>query len=229
MNIAIIPARGGSKGIPKKNIIELCGKPLIAYTIQAAQEAMLIDKVYVTTDDNDIANVSMKYCKNIIMRPDELAKDESPTLPTITHALINIPNNKDISKIVILQATSPLRVSSQIDEAILAYTEEYSSVVSVCEAEHTPFKMYTIKDGRLDDFVDKKWRGKPRQETPNVYRETGAIYVTTTNTLNSGSIIGDNPKPYIMPHEYSIDIDNLHDLKMAQLFLTERVENEEFK
>lgn len=223
MNIALIPARGGSKGILKKNIIDLRGKPLLWYTIHAALNSKLIDEVYITTDDNEIAKISSKYCNNIIKRPEELAKDDSPTLPVLLHALETIEKIDQVNKIVVLQPTSPLRQSFHIDEAICSYNKEYSSVVSVCVADHSPYKMYSFDDGHLKDFISKKWRGKPRQSIPEVYRETGAIYVTTIETLKSGSIIGDNPKPYIMQYEDSIDIDNKNDLLIAEMFLRERL------
>lgn len=222
MNIAFIPARGGSKGLYKKNIAEMCGKPLIWYTIHAALESSLVDKLYITTDDPEIADVASRFCENIIMRPDELARDDTPTLPVIQHALDNIPEKNICSNIIVLQATSPLRTGPQIDEAIKLKSDEFSSVVSVCEAEHTPYKMYSINEDTLIDFINKSWRGTPRQKIPKVYRETGAVYVTTALTLEHGSITGERPRPYIMSHDDSVDIDNKHDLMIAEMYLMER-------
>ena len=217
MNIAIIPARAGSKGLKKKNIRPLCGKPLILHTVIAALESNLIDKVLVSTDDEEVKKIVEQYDLEVIDRPKELAEDHTPTLPVLTHAIDQIEGH--ISCIVVLQPTSPLRSSKQIDEAINLYNDQCSSIISVCVAEHSPYKMFNIKNKYLQDFISKKWRGMPRQKLPTVYRENGAIYVTSVKNLLSGDIAGRNPRPFLMSSETSVDIDTFYDLCVAETII----------
>lgn len=221
-NIAIIPARGGSKGIPKKNLADLCGRPLISYTLEAALNSKCVDQTYVSTDDDEIAQLSQALGAEVVRRPVEIAQDDTPTLPAVAHVLSSIQVSNKINKVIILQATSPLRQARHIDEAFESFSKEYSSVVSVCEVEHTPYKMYRWRNQRLTDFVDKSYRRAPRQKLPKVYRENGAVYVTTSELIFAGHILGDKPKPYFMSREESADIDVPFDLKMARLLLKER-------
>ena len=149
--IALIPARGGSKGIPKKNIKNLRGKPLISYSIGSAKKTKYINKVVVSTEDKEIAEISREYDAEIIERPEELAEDESSTIDTILHALevLRAENyNPDI--IILLQPTSPLRNAEDIDSAIeLFLNSDCESVVSVCEVEHPPHWCFEIEEGYL--------------------------------------------------------------------------------
>jgi len=217
MNIAIIPARAGSKGLKKKNIRPLCGKPLILHTVIAALESKLIDKVLVSTDDEEVKKIVEQYDLEVIDRPKELAEDHTPTLPVLIHAIDQIVGH--ISCIVVLQPTSPLRSPKQIDEAINLYNDQCSSIISVCVAEHSPYKMFNIENNYLQDFISKKWRGMPRQKLPTVYRENGAIYITSVENLLSGDIAGRNPRPFLMSSETSVDIDTFYDLCVAETII----------
>ena len=134
--LAIIPARGGSKRLPRKNVLDLCGKPLIAYTIEAALKSKYIDKVIVSSDDEEILNISSNFGADIIKRPIDLANDTATTIDAIKHTIDNFEN---YDYIVLLQPTSPLRNEKHIDEAIeLLEKKKADAVVSVCEMEHSP-------------------------------------------------------------------------------------------
>jgi CMP-N-acetylneuraminic acid synthetase len=148
--IAIIPARGGSKGIPRKNIRLLAGKPLIAYTIEAAFTSKM-DKVIVSTEDEEIAEISKKYGAEVIERPKGLAKDETPTIDVIFHVLeILKAKNYNPDIVVLLQPTSPLRNAEDIYNAIKLFLDsDCESVVSVCEVEHPPYWSFEIEEAYL--------------------------------------------------------------------------------
>ena len=219
--LAIIPARGGSKGLPKKNTLNLAGKPLIAWTIEAALDSRCIDQVIVSTDDKDILDISKKYDCEIIKRPSELSGDKVTMLPVVKHALEYLGiQYEENTVVVLLQPTSPLRTHTHIDSAVKLFTDKWTSVVGVCEAEHTPYKMYNIVDSRLEDFTSKRWRGLSRQEIAPVYRENGAIFVFDSNqVINNNTLRGNRPRAFIMDTIYSIDIDTNIDLMIAELIL----------
>jgi len=219
--LAIIPARGGSKGLPKKNTLNLAGKPLIAWTIEAALDSRCIDQVIVSTDDKDILDISKKYDCEIIKRPSELSGDKVTMLPVVKHALecLGIEYEEN-TVVVLLQPTSPLRCHTHIDLAVKLFTDKWTSVVGVCEAEHTPYKMYNITNSELKDFTSKRWRGLSRQEIAPVYRENGAIFVFDSNqVINNNTLRGNRPRAFIMDTIYSIDIDTNIDLMIAELIL----------
>lgn len=159
--LAIIPARGGSKGLPRKNIRPLNGKPLIAYTIEESKKSEYINRIVVSTEDKEIAEVSNKYGAKIIKRPLELAKDNTPTIDVVLHTLDDLKNNEpDI--IVLLQPTSPLRTSQDIDNAIKSFIEQdCDSVVSVCEIEHSPYWSFEIENNNyLKPIFEEKYLKK---------------------------------------------------------------------
>ena len=220
--LAIIPARGGSKGLPRKNIRLLNGKPLIAYTIEEAKKSKYISRVIVSTEDDEIAKVSNKYGAEIIKRPLELAKDDTPTVDVVLHVLdvLKVQSVKpDI--VVLLQPTSPLRTSQDIDNAIKLFIENNcESVVSACEIEHSPYWSFKIEDGYLKPVFGESYLKKRRQELPKVYMPNGAIYITTPDILRKyRSFYCKKTLPYIMPPEKSIDIDNELDFLLAELLV----------
>jgi len=219
--VVIVPARGGSKGIYKKNITLLRGKPLIEYTLNIALNSLHVDEVIVSTDDLEIEKISKNNGARTLKRPKNLSTDKSLTIDAIKHVIEQIDSINDRTIIVILQATSPLRIPCHLEDALKLFTtSECTSVISVCEAEHTPYKMYKIIDNKLSDFISKDWRGSPRQIIPKVYRENGSMYVTDAHQiLNFNDLRGNKPKPYIMKSSYSIDIDTELDLKFAELIL----------
>ena len=154
MNIlAIIPARGGSKGIPRKNIKLLAGKPLIAYSIEAAIKSEFVNRVIVSTDDDEIEQISIKYGAEVIIRPKKLAEDDSPTIDGIIHALNILEKTGYLPDIVVLlQPTSPLRTQDDVDNAIIYYLknkDKYDSLISICEFDHSPYWSLKVDNGNL--------------------------------------------------------------------------------
>lgn len=224
--VAIIPARGGSRGIPRKNVRLLCGKPLIAYTIETALSSELVDRVVVSTEDEEIAEVSKKYGAEVIRRPGELAQDDTPSLPVYQHAIRHLEKMEDYRPeiIVILQPTSPLRIVEDIDRAIEGFLEaKYDSIVSVCEVEHPPHWMYTLAGNRLKPVMKDGENVTRRQDAPKVYRLNGAVYVTSREIImKENRLLGRDTRAHIMPLERSIDIDTELDFKLADLLMKER-------
>ena len=216
MVCSIIPARGGSKSIYKKNITSLGGKPLIHYTIEAAIKSEIISRIIISTDDDDISDIATQFNVEILTRPKYLATDNSKMLPVLQHAVKKIKLDNISDKLIILQPTSPLRKSTQIDEAFSLLDSNWTSVVSVCETEHTPYKMYKKKNDRLIDFVSEKYRGENKQSLPTVFRENGAIYVCWVKNIVSGIFRGSKIRPYIMPQIDSIDIDSNFDMLLCE-------------
>jgi CMP-N-acetylneuraminic acid synthetase len=220
--LAIIPARGGSKGLPRKNIRLLAGKPLIAYTIEVALKSKYVDKVIVSTEDEEITEVSKKYGAEVIERPNELAKDDTLTTDVIFHVLeiLKVKNyNPDI--VVLLQPTSPLRKAEDIDNAIeLFLSSDCESVVSVCEIEHPPYWSFKIEEVYLKPLFDKRYLRMRRQDLERTYIPNGAIYVSIPRTLYKYKGFYCNYIiPYIMPIERSVDIDNEIDFMLAELLV----------
>ena len=218
--VVVVPARGGSKGIHKKNIVPLKGKPLIEYTLDIALKSSYVDEVIVSTDDLEIEAISKNNSVKVVKRPEALSTDNSLTIDAIKHVVEQTDLMNDRTILIVLQVTSPLRMLRHIEDSLKLFTSEYTSVIGVCEAEHTPYKMYKIFDNKLIDFISEDWRDAPRQTIPKVYRENGSIYVTDVHQiLNHNSLRGNRPRPYIMGHSYSIDIDTKLDLKFAELML----------
>lgn len=227
--LAIIPARGGSKGITRKNIKELNRKPLIAYTIEAAKKSKYIDKIVVSTEDEEIAKISESFGANVpYLRPGELAKDDTPGLDPILHCIQwHKDNSENYDYAMCLQCTSPMRTVQQIDEAIdRLINSDYDALVSVCESEISPYWMKKVEDGILKDFVEEAPFYARRQDMPKVYRLNGAIYIAKTEMLiNLKTWYSEKTLPYIMDNITSTDIDNLLDFKFAEFLMKEK-ENE---
>lgn len=228
--VAIIPARGGSKGIPRKNIKNLNGKPLIAYTIDEALKSKYIDRVIVSTEDLEIAEISKSFGAEVpFLRPKELAQDDTPGIEPIIHSINYLVNNENYNfdYVMCLQCTSPLRNSKQIDEAIdEIYKKDADSAVSVCESEVNPYWMKVIQDGKMLDFLnDNKFYAR-RQDLPIVYRLNGAIYLAKIEIiLNKKSWYTNNTVPIIMDKISSIDIDDEIDFKFVEFLLKQGVDN----
>lgn len=222
--LAIIPARSGSKGIKDKNIINLKGKPLIAYTIETAKESQIFDEIMVSTDSLKIAEISKSFGAKVpFLRPKELATDNAKSLDVILHALnYYINKNIEFDYFVLLQPTSPLRNSKDIKDAVnLLFERNANSVVSVCETEHSPLWSNTLpEDLSLANFIKQEVKNIPRQELPKYYRVNGAIYISQVDFfIREKDFYGEKSYAYIMPPERSIDIDNLVDLKLAEILL----------
>jgi CMP-N,N'-diacetyllegionaminic acid synthase len=223
--IAIIPARGGSKSIPRKNIKPLGGKPLIIYTIETALKCKLFDRVIVSTDDKEIATISEKHGARLpFMRPRELALDTTPMLPVLQHAVSYLEKNEKlhIDIVVLLQPTSPFRDVSDIENCIEKLKNERAdSVVTLCEAEQNPyFVIIKLQDGNVVPLLKTEKPVTSRQDAAKVYRLNGAVYVVRRNVLmNENKIFTDNTKAVIMPQEKSIDIDSPLDFEFAEFLI----------
>jgi len=223
-HLAIIPARGGSKCLPGKNIKKLKGIPLIAYSIRAALKSRNISRVVVSTDDHRIADVARKYGSEVIMRPAYLAKDESLMAGVIFHCLNTLKTKEGYipDKFILLQPTSPLRTLRHIDEAfsILRY-ENCDSVISVCQPDFHPCKSFKInKRGFLEGLVSSMHCFVPRQHLPKVYVCNGAIYLIKTSAfIEEESLITLKTFPYIMPPKESVDIDSIVDFEYVSYLM----------
>ena len=214
--IAIIPARGGSKRIPEKNIMSLAGKPLIAYTIEAAKNSGYIDRVIVSTDDEKIAEISREYGAEIIIRPKEFAQDNSSSEDALLHVIKHLNENEsyDPDYIVMLQATSPLRGTKLIDMAIeKAITTNADSVLSVCEAQHYYLAGLIEEDKYIPEYEKRPFS----HEMPKKFRETGAVYVTKKEHLiKTKNRLGGDQRAIVMDPVSSIDIDDENDFKLIE-------------
>lgn len=224
--VAIITARGGSKGLPRKNVLDLCGKPLIAHTIEAAIKSSIFDKIIVTTDDEEIKEVSIKYGADVINRPKELASDTASSLDVIEHSLYSlIELGETYTHFVLLQPTSPLRNEIHIKDSWTTYLDTSSnSLVSVSEVEHPPQKML-IQNKNGDILPLTKWEDltKPRQQLEKAYQPNGAIYICNIeNFLGTKNIFLETLHIFIMDKENSLDIDNMNDLDQVKRIIDER-------
>jgi len=225
--LAIIPARGGSKSVPRKNIRKLNGKPLIAYTIEAANEIKdKFHKIIVSTDDEEISEISKIFGAEVpFIRPKELAGDKTPTYPVLQHA-VNFVENQDSIKIdlvMLLQPTTPFRNTEDILNSIkLSQTSDSDSVISVVQVFSThPILMKKIENGLLTHYSIEEKEGTPRQlYEPAAYMRNGAIYLTKRDVLiNNNSIWGNSITPYIMPQERSYNIDDEIDFLSSEMIL----------
>lgn len=215
--LAIIPARGGSKGIPRKNIKLLHGKPLIAWTIEEAKKSKYIDKLIVSTDDDEIIKVSKEWGAEVpFKRPPELAQDDTPGIEPVLHVVEQFPN---YDYVVLLQPTSPLRLVEDIDGAIeLCEARKANSCVSVTETSTPPQWMYQIGDDDLlvPIFPDEEIPYQ-RQKSNSTYILNGAIYVGTMQSLiQNNTFLQQRTLSYIMPKKRSIDIDSPEDFSYCE-------------
>ena len=215
--LAIIPARGGSKRLPRKNLLDLCGKPLIAWSIEAALKSKYISKVIVSSDDEEILNIAKEYKADFIKRPDELASDTATTFDALKHTLENV---EKYDYVVLLQPTSPLRSEKHIDEAIELLKEKNAdAIISVCEVEHSPLWSNTL-DENLDmsNFLRDEVLNKRSQDLSKYYRLNGAIYICKTDKLlqNKGFFLKENIYAYKMNKKHSVDIDEEIDFIIAE-------------
>lgn len=222
--LAIIPARGGSKGVPNKNIKEISGKPLIAYTIEAAQKSEIFDKIVVSTDSEQIAEVARQYGAEIpFIRPAEISGDMVSSDDVILHAISFLKGQAmRFDEVCKLQPTSPLRKAEHLREAYALFRERKADfLVSVCECEHSPLWAGMIgEDLRIDNFIDEKVKRACRQDLPNYYRLNGAIYMAKTNSfVQKKDFLGKNGIAYIMEQEASVDIDSELDFLIAKQLL----------
>lgn len=226
--IALITARGGSKGLLRKNIYPLAGKPLINWSIDVAKACNLISDVYVTTDDEEIAQVAAKQGANIIKRPAELSTDTASSDVAIEHAIDIIEKDRMFENLILLQPTSPLRTVADICEAYNIYqARKANCVISGYIPPTHPAKSYQILDsGQITGLYSKEAPNTRRQDLPECFYPNGAIYLFSVKTFKAyNTIPKSNVYPYIMSLENSADIDNIVDLKYCEEILLKRVKD----
>ena len=227
--LPLIPARGGSKGLKNKNIFKVKDKPLIQYTIETAISTNIFDNIFVSTDSEKIADISLKLGAEVpFIRPESLAQDESKSIDVMNHALEWIQESKDLKYdyLLLLQPTSPLRNVNDIINSIQLMRENLTAtaVVSVTKIDEPhPDKLFKInKNNYLESYIERykqPFEGR-RQDLPNVYARNGAIYlVKTEHLLNKKSIYGGITIPYEMPFERSVNIDSYHDITIMESLL----------
>lgn len=230
--LGLVPARGGSKGIPRKNLTPVRGLPLIAHTILAARKAHSIDRLIVSTEDEEIAEVAERFGAEVpFRRPVELAGDLTPDLPVFLHALEWLERHEGYKPDLIahLRPTSPLRTAHHIDEAvaILQGRPEADSVRSVSVPSESPFKMWRLTDGFLSPLLSvadhrEHWN-LPRQLLPAVYWQNACIDVTRYATIANGrSMTGERIVPYVMTGMPIVDIDTSWDVALVEMLLTQQ-------
>ena len=190
--LAIIPARKGSKRLVGKNMLDLKGKPLITWTIEEALKSKYIDNIIISTDDENIINLSKQY-KGInipFIRPKELSSDRATSLDVVLHALsFYRSNDKNFDYVMLLQPTSPLRKSKDIDNSIEELTEEIKSVVSVCETDHSPLWCNKLPENKsMKNFLSKEFLNLRSQDLPKYYRLNGAVYISEVKYLVKASL-----------------------------------------
>jgi len=221
--LAIIPARGGSKRLPNKNILNLNGKPLIAYSIEAALQSKYINNVVVSSDSDSILNIAKSFKAQTIKRPDYLATDTAKSFDAIKHTIENMPQ---YDYIVLLQPTSPLRDANNIDQAInLLEQKNADAIISVSAMEHSPLWANTLDDNlSMKNFLKDEVLNKRSQDLETYYRLNGAIYITKTDKLlkEETFFLKDNIFAYIMNRENSIDIDEDIDFQLAKIILDKK-------
>lgn len=214
--LAIIPARGGSKRLPRKNILDLQGKPLIAWSIEAALKSGYIDRVIVTSDDEEILQIAKQYGSDTIKRPNELSSDTATSFDAIKHTIENVEH---FDYIVLLQPTSPLRTSQHIDEAIeQLHDKNADAIISICEMDHSPLWSNTLPDdGNMSSFLRDEVKNKRSQDLDIYYRLNGAIYICKTDRLldEKSFFIENDIYAYKMGRKSSIDIDEEIDFIIA--------------
>ena len=219
--LALIPARGGSKSVPMKNLARVAGAPLIAYTIRAAQGAHIVDRVVVSTDSQQIAEVSRELGAEVpFLRPAELARDDTPGIAPLIHAIKSLDEQFDW--VFLLQPTSPLRTAADIEAAWkIANERDALAVVSVTPAERHPYWARRMDEqGRLIDFLKAESPITRRQDLPPAFFLNGAIYLARRQFLvEKQTWYSDRTYGYVMPAERSIDIDSPWDLHLVNLIL----------
>ena len=216
--VAIIPARGGSKGIPRKNIRELAVKPLIAYTIEAAKKSKYIAKIICSTDDEEIALVAKTFGAEVpFLRPKELAKDDTPMLPVIQHAVRFLEEKGlNIDLVILLQPTSPLRSEKEIDAAIEKLIETNADSVVTVHKVDSHSRRFRLERDRLLPLQEKYFQS--HQEAPDLYALNGAIYIFRRDTLmKDNTFYGEDIRAIVMKEEKSIDIDTPFDFFIAEM------------
>jgi CMP-N,N'-diacetyllegionaminic acid synthase len=229
--LGLIPARGGSRGVPRKNLRVLGGKPLVAWAIEIAKAASRVDRVVVSTDDEEIADVCTRHGAEVpFLRPAELARDETPDRPVYDHAVEWLAERADYRPDVVvwLRPTAPLRKPRDVDAALdLLLDTGCDCVRSVCAAEHHPLWMRTLQGDRLRPLLETgdETTFHQRQLLPPVYRLNGAVDVVRSSSVaHTDGLFGGDVRGYVMPAERSVDLDSELDFAFAELLVERRAE-----
>lgn len=223
--VAIIPARGGSKRLPRKNILDLAGKPLIAWTIEAGLKSKYVDRVIVSTDDEEIAEISKKYGADVpFIRPKELASDTSSIINAVRHAIQLLrENGDDFEYILLLQPTSPLRTEEHINQAIqLLIEKKADGVLSIVKVDHPVEWTNTLpEDCSMDGFFSDEMKGLNSQEFPTRYMLNGAIYISKIEKKLTSDfmVFRSNCYGYIMNKFDSVDVDTYYEYKLSEFLI----------
>jgi len=223
--LSIIPARGGSKGLPRKNIIDLNGKPLIAWTIEASLKSKYITDTYVSSDDDEILEISQRYGAYIIKRPKKLATDTSSSESVVKHVIKELKKqNKEYDYIILLQPTSPLRNAKDIDKAFkILFEKKATALISVKEYDNKILKAFIDnKYGFIEGIKNNTYPFTRRQDLPKVYMSNGAIYIIKTEEfMKNKSFWTDRAIKFVMDENKSIDVDTKEDLEKIKGLLNE--------
>ena len=225
--LAVIPARAGSKSIPRKNLAQLCGRPLLAFMIEAALAADTLDDVVVSTEDEEIAGVARSCGAKVpFLRPRDLAGDDVESLPVVQHAVKEMEKLRrgEYEYVVLLQATAPLCRAMDINACLEKLkTGDCDSVVTVTPVSTHPLKMKKIEDGDvLLNYIDQGFEEmRPRQLLPPVYRRSGAVYASKRKVpMEEGTLVGRHARAVVVPQHTAVDIDTPLDLALVELIVS---------
>ncbi|NJK91162.1 MAG: acylneuraminate cytidylyltransferase family protein [Blastochloris sp.] len=222
--IALITARGGSKGLPGKNIRPLAGKPLLAWSIETARQSPSVERVIVSTDDAEIARLAQAFgAETPFLRPPELAGDQSTHIEVVLHAIDSLEKNGQLSdRILLLQPTCPLRTVADIEAAAaLQKNKGCPAVVGVCEAQSHPYLVWKESSAGLIPFIEHGIKYLRRQDLPKAYQINGALYVNSVASLReTRTFVPPGTEPYMMPQLRSVDIDTMKDFSLAEAILS---------
>ncbi|OME87131.1 acylneuraminate cytidylyltransferase [Paenibacillus sp. FSL A5-0031] len=225
--LAIIPARGGSKGVPRKNIREIAGKPLIAWTIEEAKKSKYIDRLVLSSEDSEIMEIARIHgCDVPFVRPAHLAQDETSSMDMVFHVLNELP---DYDYVVLLQPTSPLRSIEDIDGCIdVMLGLDAPSCVSMTEPEKSPYWMYTLQENhRLQPLIPEEPTASRRQDLRKAYALNGAVYAASVDLLvEAKSFVTNDTVAYIMPKNRSYDIDTEEDFLICDLLMKNKLSHQ---
>ena len=222
--LALVPARGGSRGIPRKNLAPLRGRPLLQWTVDAARTSRLVDRTVVSSDDEEILALALALGVEALRRPASIAGDNASAIDVVAHFLdgLDRPTRSSDPLIVYLQPTSPLRTSAHLDGALSAMADAGARcTMSVAECAHSPFKAFRLDGaGRLQSLFEESLSNARRQDLPRTFQPNGAIYAFPASAfVERGGFPSNGAVPYVMPPEASIDIDRPEDLRAAERIL----------
>lgn len=227
--VAVIPARGGSTTVPRKNLRDLGGKPLVAWPIDVARETEYVDRTLVTTDDAEIASTAREFGAEVADRPPELATDDALVIDALRHLVETLrEEGEDAAYLVMLEPTSPLRAVEDVEACLDLLVDEaqtHDSVATFTEAELSPHRYWDIDDGVPTPYHENADPWLPRQQQPTAYELTGAVYAFEIDALpdDGTSLLFDEPGAVLMPRERSVDIDTELDLTFAKVLVEEGI------